>query len=327
MLKKAIILISFYWITLLFGQDLSIFFLKDGSILQGKVVNENQTRVFLKTEQGTIKILQQDILGREDLAKSGDLTYIKDQLDYIQANVRQVSGEMTYLHDSIKVAVDELFQLYKNLEVLHNEFEIDLLRVHGQTREQKMNLQSVEKQVAHNKVDIAVGNQSRGMILDTLSLLGKKQKKDHQSLENTSNQTFLISGSVNQLDNDLHSTKQSLDTQQNQINIISNSLANVIREVETIQSIFTQINNDISANRESIHSLTTDFQTQTALLAQDIEASRNEFNQMMTRLETLIKEVESKTVTNRNELQKELKQIESDIKKINSTLAQPTQAQ
>ena len=59
MFKNTILLLS----TLLFfagiakSEDNSIFFLKDGSIVQGTIVNENKTRIFLKTDQGTIKIL------------------------------------------------------------------------------------------------------------------------------------------------------------------------------------------------------------------------------------------------------------------------------
>ena len=42
------------------AQDISIFFLKDGSIVQGQVVNENQYRIFLKTEQGlSVEIMSQ----------------------------------------------------------------------------------------------------------------------------------------------------------------------------------------------------------------------------------------------------------------------------
>ena len=63
------------------------FFLKDGSILQGKVVNENQNRIFLKTDQGTIKIIPSDILGREDTGKKGDLTYFSDRLEYLNTTM------------------------------------------------------------------------------------------------------------------------------------------------------------------------------------------------------------------------------------------------
>ena len=75
MSKKIIIFLYFCFLVSIYSQDLTIFFLKDGSILQGKIVNENQNRIFLKTDQGTIKISPADILGREDSANKGDLTY------------------------------------------------------------------------------------------------------------------------------------------------------------------------------------------------------------------------------------------------------------
>lgn len=324
MLKKAFILFSIFWLEPSFAQELSIFFLKDGSILQGKVVNENQRRVFLKTEQGTIKILHQDILGRENLAKGGDLTFLKDQIDYIQSNLNHVSGNMTFMQDSLKGALNELFELYRNLEVLQNEFEIDLLRVHAQTRDQKTNLKTIENQLSHNKVDIAAGKQSRGMMLDTLTTLSKTQKKIQHNLDVLSNQSYLISGTVNQLDNVIQNNEQDLDSQQNQFNIISNSLANIIRDVEKIKTNFSQLNQDITSNRNNIETLTSDLKNQTELLADDIKTSNESFNQLLNRMETLIHDVESKTVTNKKETQEELKRIDSELKKLNSTLSQPT---
>ena len=107
MLKKLTLIISILSSCYLMAQDISIFFLKDGSIVQGQVVNENQYRIFLKTEQGTIKLLPADILGREDTANKGDLTFVSERLEYLQGNVNHLSGQVNHWNDSLRTALDD----------------------------------------------------------------------------------------------------------------------------------------------------------------------------------------------------------------------------
>ena len=169
MVKKIIIFFLFYISINLYGRDITIFFLKDGSILQGKIVNENQYRIFLKTDQGTIKIIPSDVLGREDAANKGDLTFVSERLEYLQGNVNHLSGQVNHWNDSLKTALDDLYELFKNLEVLQNEFEIDLLRLHSQGREQKKKMDYVEDDLINQRVDIASNRQEMGGIDDTVS--------------------------------------------------------------------------------------------------------------------------------------------------------------
>ena len=138
MLKKLTVIVLLL-VSSAFAKDIS-FFLKDGSIVQGQIVNENQNRIFLKTDQGTIKINPSDILGREDAAKQGDLTFISERLEYLQGNVNHLTGQVNHWNDSLKTALSDLYELFRDLEVLQNEFEIDLLRLHSQGREQKKRL-------------------------------------------------------------------------------------------------------------------------------------------------------------------------------------------
>ena len=130
------------------AQNVLIFFLKDGSSIQGQVVNENQHRNFLKTGEGTIKILPTDIIGREDSAKKGDLTFMSERLEDLQGNVSHLTGKVSHWNDSLKTVVDDLQVLFKNIEVLQNEFEIDLLRLYSESREQK------------NKIEILLQSQN-----------------------------------------------------------------------------------------------------------------------------------------------------------------------
>jgi len=118
MIKKQILLIFFsFGLSFATAQEISIFFLKDGSIIQGKVVNENQHRIFLKTEQGTIKILPEDILGREDLARKGDLSFMSERVDHLQNHVDHLTGEINHWNDSVAVAYNNLYSLYKNQKI------------------------------------------------------------------------------------------------------------------------------------------------------------------------------------------------------------------
>ena len=105
--------------------------------------NENQHRIFLITEQGTIKILPLDVIGREDAAKKGDLTFMSEKIDYLQGNVTHLTGKVTHWNDSLKTVFDNLNELFKNLEVLQNEFEIDLLRLYSESTTQKKKMEYV----------------------------------------------------------------------------------------------------------------------------------------------------------------------------------------
>ena len=104
-----------------FPQDISIFFLKDGAIVQGIVVNENQNRIFLKTEQGTIKILTMDILGREDLARKGDISFISERVDHLKTQVDFLTGKLDH-NKSIKKNFKEFIYDNNHLYPTNNNF-------------------------------------------------------------------------------------------------------------------------------------------------------------------------------------------------------------
>ena len=182
--------------SILIAQDITIFFLKDGSIVQGKIVNENQHRIFLKTDQGTIKILPSNILGRENNAKKGDLTYMAEKMDYIQSNMNHVAGKVTHLNDSLKTAMLNLENLFMNLEALQNEFEIDLLRLNSQGRDNKKKIEYLQDDVINQKVEVAGNRQVVDEINDTVSVLNDQFYKFENKLNATSDQTYLITGNL-----------------------------------------------------------------------------------------------------------------------------------
>ena len=97
---------------------------------------------------------------------------------------------MNHWNDSLKTALDDLYELFKNLEVLQNEFEIDLLRLHSQGREQKKKMEYVEDDLVNQRVNIASNRQEMGGIDDTVSTLNKEFGQVRQTIDITANQSY-----------------------------------------------------------------------------------------------------------------------------------------
>jgi chromosome segregation ATPase len=310
------------------SQDISIFFLKDGSIIQGKVVNENQQRIFLKTEQGTIKILPKNILGREDLAKQGDLTFISERLDYLQNHINQLTGQVNHWNDSLNFAFDDLYELFKNLEVLQNEFEIDLLRLHSQGREQKKQMQYVQDDLSNQRVDIAVNRQDMGGIDDTVLTLNKQFVKAKQKLDVTVNQSYLISGTVSNLNTELQQTKDGQLNQQNQIDIMSGSLANLIQEVQKVQNSFSAVEDGIESNKNLILDLTANLKSQTDELATGMEKMLEDLTKQIKTINNALEDQDNNSLrarkkisTDLNDFKNEFSQLKNKFNRLNSDVS------
>jgi predicted nuclease with TOPRIM domain len=313
MLKKLIITIWFVLTCSITAQDISIFFLKDGSIIQGTVVNENQHRVFLKTEQGTIKILPSDIIGREDTAKKGDLSFMSERVEYLQSNVNHLSGQVSHYNDSLKTALGDLYDLFKNLEVLQNEFEIDLLRLHSQGREQKKKVEYVEDDLVNQRVNIASNRQDMGGIDDTVSTLNKQFKKVKKKLELTSDQSYLMSGNVSGIKKNLESTKDIQTNQQNQIDIMAGSLANQIQELLKVQGGFGALEDGIKYNKN-----------ERLLLNDRLDQSTNELatgmEKMLVDLSLQLKNIDQKLEDINSNATRSEKKVTIDIGDLNGEL-------
>ena len=356
MLKKLAVIIIFTIGYKISGQDISIFFLKDGSIIQGQVVNENQHRIFLKTEQGTIKILPSDILGREDAAKKGDLTFISERLEYLQGNVNHLSGQVNHWNDSLRTALNDLYELFKNLEVLQNEFEVDLLRLHSQGREQKKKIEYVQDDLVTQRVDIASNRQEMGGIDDTVSNLNNQFTQVRQKLDITANQSYLLSGNLSTIKKDIQSIRNIQDNQQNQIDMMSGALANNIQEVIRVQGKFRNVEEGLEDNKSSIKILGNDLAVKTEDLAKKIDEVLNKLTERLdvisfriedmdknslkarkkinTNLEDLVNELEivdvkvndlsrnlRKSDENLNQLDNKIDSMDSSIKKIDNKLS------
>ena len=312
--KQKLILYIIFSISL-YCQDISIFFLKDGSIVQGKIVNENQSRIFLKTEQGTIKIYPSDVIGREDKAKQGELTYFSERIEYLQNNVTQLGGQVNKWNDSLRIALEDLYELYRNLEVLQNEFEIDLLRIHSQGREFKKNIEYAYDDITGHKIDISFNRQEIGTLTDTVKTLSQLFTGVKKKLDITADQSYLISGSISNINKDLQNIKQIQQNQQNQIDIISGSLASIIQEVQKVQLSFTTINSDIKDNKNFL--LTN--KKSLSDLNVNLAAYEKAFNDSINSTKTIIKK---KNDSINLKLDEQKIETERNYKKLNSNLAE-----
>ena len=255
MVKKIIIFFLFYILINLYGQDITIFFLKDGSILQGKIVNENQYRIFLKTDQGTIKIIPSDVLGREDAANKGDLTFFAERLEQLQQNVRYLTGKVNHMKDSLSISLEGVNDLYLNIEAIQNEFEIELLRLQSKAREHNQSLEYNKDDLINNRVRIAENSQQLGGISDTVRTLDIAVKKINEKLQSNMDKSYLLSGNLATIKKDIQTIKTTQDNSQNQIDMMSGALANNIQEVIRVQGKFSDVESGVKNNLNSIDDL------------------------------------------------------------------------
>ena len=313
MIKKLILFLSLLSGYCLIAQDISIFFLKDGSIVQGQIVNENQYRIFLKTEQGTIKILPSDVLGREDAANKGDLTFVSERLEYLQGNVNHLTGQVNHWNDSLKTALDDLYELFKNLEVLQNEFEIDLLRLHSQGREQKKKMDYVEDDLINQRVDIASNRQEMGGIDDTVSTLNQEFSQVRQKLDITANQSYILSGNLTTIKKDIQSIRSNQENQQNQINMMSGALANNIQEVIQVQGKFSNVENGVEENRLEIRKLNNELLDQTEELSKGMDMMLKDLTSQLESISDRIDQMDNNALKARKKLTTDLGDLANEL--------------
>ena len=309
-MKHRIIQSAIFFLTVvpMVAQNITIFFLEDGSIVQGQVVNENHRRIFLKTEQGTIKIFPKDIIGREDLARNGDLSYISERVDHLQNHVDHLTGQVQHDNDSLGLVLENLYELLKNLEALQNELEIDLLRLHSHEKGQKKQINNILNTIDDHRVDIAYNRRNVDGVKDTVATLNKTLVKAGDKIETLENQSYLLTGTVSNIRSELHAAKTHQENQQNQINIMAGSLANLIQEVQKVQKKFFKIDLDIKHNRNAISELSSEMKT--------MEKSFNDrADELSATMETMEKNINNRTA----ELSTEMGKIENKlIEKIES---------
>ena len=251
-MNKIIVSLVIVLTTLGFSQNTTILFLRDGSIIQGTITHEKPNKIFLKTDMGFIQIKPEDIIGREDLAKKGDLTYMSDQIEFVRRYVESLSGKTVSWKDSLNSNIENLYQIYRGVEILQQEFEADLLRLHTKEQEKTKQLLEITHDIVEHEVDISLNRQNIGLVGDTISNINNGLAIAENNLAKNINQTYVLSGSTANMMDDIDGVSNEIINNKSQIDIMSGSVANLYREVQRVEKSFEFINRSIKENRGSI---------------------------------------------------------------------------
>ena len=295
-----------------YSQNTTILFLRDGSIIQGTITHEKPNKIFLKTDMGFIQIKPEDIIGREDLAKKGDLTYMSDQIEFVRRYVENLSGKTVSWKDSLQNKIDNLYQIYKGFEILQQEFEADLLRLHTKDQEKSKQMLEITHDIVEHEVDISLNRQNIGLVGDTINHINNGLTIAEDNLAKNINQTFVLSGSTANIMDDIGAVSDELTNNKSQIDIMSGSVANLYREVQRVEKSFEFINRSIKENRGSI-----------GLNQESINANHNAIIELGNAIDKKIESLHDSLKVSQNELVSTMellwKQNKKSVSDINET--------
>jgi len=311
-MNKIIIILGILFLSVSLAQNTTILFLRDGSIIQGTITHEKPNKIFLKTEMGFVQIKPEDIIGREDLAKKGDLTYMSDQIEFVRRYVENLSGKTVSWKDSLQNKIDNLYQVYKGFEILQQEFEADLLRLHTKDQEKSKQLLEITHDIVEHEVDISLNRQNIGLVGDTISYINNGLSIAEDNLAKNINQTYVLSGSTANMMDDIDDVSNEITNNKSQIDIMSGSVANLYREVQRVEKSFEFINRSIKENRGSI-----------GLNQESINANHNAVIELGNSLNKKIDALHDSLKVSQNELVSTMellwKQNKKSVKDINET--------
>ena len=295
-----------------FSQNTTILFLRDGSIIQGTITHEKPNKIFLKTDMGFVQIKPEDIIGREDLAKKGDLTYMSDQIEFVRRYVENLSGKTVSWKDSLQNKIDNLYQIYKGFEILQQEFEADLLRLHTKDQEKSKQMLEITHDIVEHEVDISLNRQNIGLVGDTINHINNGLTIAEDNLAKNINQTFVLSGSTANIMDDIGAVSDELTNNKSQIDIMSGSVANLYREVQRVEKSFEFINRSIKENRGSI-----------GLNQESINANHNAILELGNAIDKKIESLHDSLKVSQNELVSTMellwKQNKKSVSDVNET--------
>ena len=295
-----------------FSQNTTILFLRDGSIIQGTITHEKPNKIFLKTDMGFVQIKPEDIIGREDLAKKGDLTYMSDQIEFVRRYVENLSGKTVSWKDSLQNKIDNLYQIYKGFEILQQEFEADLLRLHSKDQEKSKQLLEITHDIVEHEVDISLNRQNIGLVGDTINHITNGLTIAADNLAKNIKQTFVFYGSTANIMDDIGAVSDELTNNKSQIDIMSGSVANLYREVQRVEKSFEFINRSIKENRGSI-----------GLNQESINANHNAIIELGNAIDKKIESLHDSLKVSQNELVSTMellwKQNKKSVSDVNET--------
>ena len=311
-MNKIIIILTMLMFSVSTAQNTTILFLRDGSIIQGTITHEKPNKIFLKTDMGFVQIKPEDIIGREDLAKKGDLTYMSDQIEFVRRYVENLSGKTVSWKDSLQNKIDNLYQVYKGFEILQQEFEADLLRLHTKDQEKSKQLLEITHDIVEHEVDISLNRQNIGLVVDTIGYINNGLSVAEDNLAKNINQTYVLSGSTANMMDDIDAVSNEITNNKSQIDIMSGSVANLYREVQRVEKSFEFINRSIKENRGSI-----------GLNQESINANHNAIIELGNSLDKKIDALHDSLKVSQNELVSTMellwKQNKKSVNDINET--------
>ena len=311
-MNKIIIILTMFMFSVSLAQNTTILFLRDGSIIQGTITHEKPNKIFLKTEMGFVQIKPEDIIGREDLAKKGDLTYMSDQIEFVRRYVENLSGKTVSWKDSLQNKIDNLYQVYKGFEILQQEFEADLLRLHTKDQEKSKQLLEITHDIVEHEVDISLNRQNIGLVGDTIGYINNGLSVAEDNLAKNINQTYVLSGSTANMMDDIDAVSNEITNNKSQIDIMSGSVANLYREVQRVEKSFEFINRSIKETRGSI-----------GLNQESINANHNAIIELGNSLDKKIDALHDSLKVSQNELVSTMellwKQNKKSVNDINET--------
>jgi chromosome segregation ATPase len=202
------------------------------------------------------------------------------------------------------------------LEVLQNEFEIDLLRLHSQGREQKKQITYVQDDLVNQRVDIAFNRQNMGGIDDTVSTLHKQFDKARKKLDVTVDQSYLISGTISNMNTEIQRTTEGQQNQQNQIDIMAGSLANLIQEVQQVQNSFAAVEEGIQSNQDAIQKLAGNLSAQTEELTSGMGEMSDDFTQQIKTIGQTLDDQDNKSLRARKKILNDLNDFKDEFSKL-----------
>ena len=309
---KIIFFLVIFLSSMGFSQNTTILFLRDGSIIQGTITHEKPNKIFLKTDMGFVQIKPEDIIGREDLAKKGDLTYMSDQIEFVRRYVENLSGKTVSWKDSLQNKIDNLYQIYKGFEILQQEFEADLLRLHTKDQEKSKQMLEITHDIVEHEVDISLNRQNIGLVGDTINHINNGLTIAEDNLAKNINQTFVLSGSTANIMDDISGVSDELTNNKSQIDIMSGSVANLYREVQRVEKSFEFINRSIKENRGSI-----------GLNQESINANHNAIIELGNAIDKKIESLHDSLKVSQNELVSTMellwKQNKKSVSDVNET--------
>ena len=224
----------------------------ESSLKELSVFLENHDEEVLVLGEGTNVVLPDYFDGVVIKTTLNDLTYMSDQIEFVRRHMENLTGKTLSWKDSLQTSINNLYQIYKGIEILQQEFEVDLLTLNSRDQEKSKQLLELTHDIVEHEVDISLNRQNIGMVSDTIQYINNGLAIAEDNLAKNINQTFVLSGSTANLMDDIKDVSNEIVNNKSQVDIMSGSVANLYREVQRVEKSFDFINKSIKENRGSI---------------------------------------------------------------------------